>query len=58
VAAFDHRDFAGARGGRSGRRSVPKHGVGGANIYKWNAKFDGMDVSEAKRPKTLEDENT
>jgi putative transposase len=30
----------------------------GASIYKWKAKFGGMDVSEAKRLKTLEDENT
>ena len=35
-----------------------KHGVSDASIYKWKAKFDGMDVSEAKRLKTLEDENT
>ena len=35
-----------------------KHGVSDASIYKWKAKFGGMDVSEAKRRKTLEDENT
>ncbi len=35
-----------------------KHGVSDASIYKWKAKFGGMDVSEAKRLKTLEDENT
>ncbi|MBB4195303.1 transposase-like protein [Rhizobium aethiopicum] len=35
-----------------------KHGVSDAGIYKWKAKFGGMDVSEAKRLKTLEDENT
>lgn len=29
-----------------------------ASIYKWKAKFGGMDVSEAKRLKSLEDENT
>src|SRR3954465_6250125 len=34
-----------------------KHGVSDASIYKWKAKFDGMEVSEAKRLKTLEDEN-
>jgi putative transposase len=32
-----------------------KHGVSGASIYKWKAKFGGMEVSEAKRLKTLED---
>lgn len=35
-----------------------KHGVSDASIYKWKAKFGGMDVSEARRLKTLEDENT
>jgi putative transposase len=34
-----------------------KHGVSDASIYKWKAKFGGMDVSEAKRLKQLEDEN-
>ena len=35
-----------------------KHGVSDVSIYKWKAKFGGMEVSEAKRLKTLEDENT
>jgi putative transposase len=34
-----------------------KHGVSNASIYKWKSKYGGMDVSEAKRLKTLEDEN-
>ena len=34
-----------------------KHGVSNASIYKWNAKYGGMDVSEARRLKALEDEN-
>ncbi len=34
-----------------------KHGVSNASIYKWKAKYGGMDVSEARRLKTLEDEN-
>lgn len=34
-----------------------KHGFSDASYYKWKAKFGGMDVSEAKRLKTLEDEN-
>jgi putative transposase len=33
-----------------------KHGVSDASIYKWKAKFAGMDVSEARRLRTLEDE--
>ena len=34
-----------------------KHGVSDARIYKWKARFGGMDVSEAKRLRALEDEN-
>lgn len=33
------------------------HGISGATFYKWKAKFGGMEASEAKRLKTLEDEN-
>lgn len=34
-----------------------RHGVSTATFYKWKAKYGGMDVSEARRLKTLEDEN-
>lgn len=34
-----------------------KHGVSDASIYKWKAKFGGMEVSEAKRLRALEEEN-
>jgi putative transposase len=34
-----------------------KHGVSSATFYKWKAKYGGMDVSDAKRLKALEDEN-
>lgn len=34
-----------------------KHGISDATFYKWKAKFGGMEVSEAKRLKALEDEN-
>ena len=34
-----------------------KHGVSDASIYKWKAKFGGMDISEAKRLRALEYEN-
>src|SRR5665648_1219973 len=34
-----------------------KHGVSNASIYKWKARYGGMDVSEARRLKALEDEN-
>ena len=34
-----------------------KHGVSSATFYKWKAKFGGLDMSEARRLKALEDEN-
>jgi putative transposase len=34
-----------------------RHGVSSATFYKWKAKFGGLDVSDARRLKTLEDEN-
>ncbi len=34
-----------------------KHGMGEATFYTWKSKFGGMDVSEAKRLRSLEDEN-
>lgn len=33
------------------------HGVSEATLYNWKAKFGGMDVSDARRLKALEDEN-
>jgi putative transposase len=34
-----------------------RHGISDATFYKWKAKYGGLDVSEAKRLKVLEDEN-
>jgi putative transposase len=34
-----------------------RHGVSSATFYKWKAKYGGLDVSEAKRLRSLEDEN-
>ena len=34
-----------------------KHGLGSPTFYKWKAKYGGMDVSEARRLKALEDGN-
>ncbi len=34
-----------------------KHGVSSATFFKWKAKFGGMDVSDARKFKALEDEN-
>lgn len=34
-----------------------RHGISEATFYNWKAKFGGMDVSDAKRLRALEDEN-
>jgi putative transposase len=34
-----------------------RHGISDATFYKWKAKYEGMEVSDAKRLKALEDEN-
>ena len=34
-----------------------KHGMSSATFYAWKAKSGGMDVSDARRLKALEDEN-
>lgn len=34
-----------------------KHGISEATFYNWKSKHGGMDVSEARRLKALEDEN-
>jgi len=34
-----------------------KHGVSEATLYNWKAKFGGLDVSDAKRLRALEEEN-
>jgi putative transposase len=44
---------AGAKTGDLAR----KHGISEATLYNWKAKYGGMDVSDARRLKQLEDEN-
>ena len=44
---------AGAKTGDLARR----HGVSEATIYNWRAKYGGLEVSDAKRLRVLEDEN-
>ncbi len=34
-----------------------KHGISEATFYKWRSKYGGMEVSDARRLKALEDEN-
>jgi len=44
---------AGAKTGDLAR----KHGISEATLYNWKAKYGGMDVSDAKRLRSLEEEN-
>ena len=34
-----------------------KHGIAGQTLYRWKGKYGGMEVSEAKRLRALEEEN-
>ncbi len=34
-----------------------KHGISEATLYNWKAKYGGMDVSDGRRLRALEDEN-
>ena len=34
-----------------------RHGISEQSLYRWKAKFGGMDVSDAKKMRALEDEN-
>ena len=45
---------AGAKAGDLAR----KHGVSEATLYNWKAKYGGLEVSEAKRLRALEDETS
>ena len=53
IIAILREQEAGAATGEVCRR----HGISDATFYKWKAKYGGMEVSEAKRLKGLEDEN-
>ncbi|SFZ71577.1 transposase, partial [Chitinimonas taiwanensis] len=46
-----------AEAGMAAAELCRKHGISDATFYNWRNKFGGMDVSEAKRLKQLEEEN-
>lgn len=35
-----------------------RHGISSATFYKWKSRFGGLDVSEARRLRSLEEENS
>jgi putative transposase len=46
-----------AEAGMSVKELCRKHGISDATYYNWKAKFGGMEVSDARRLKALEEEN-
>ncbi|BAK65690.1 putative transposase [Sphingobium sp. B1D3A] len=34
-----------------------RHGISSATFYKWKSNYGGLEVSEARRRRTLEEEN-
>jgi len=44
-------------GGMPIKELCRKHGVSDGTIYNWKAKFGGMELSDARRLKSLESEN-
>jgi len=39
------------------REIIRRHGIAEQTFYRWKSKYGGMEVSEARRLKTLEEEN-
>ena len=54
IIAILKQSEAGAKTGDLCRQ----HGISTATFYGWRSKYGGMDVSEAKRLKQLEEENS
>ena len=44
-------------GGTKVAKLCRRHGISDATFYKWKARYGGLEVSEARRLKSLEDEN-
>jgi len=53
IIAILREQEAGAKTAESCR----KHGISSARFFKWRSKYGGMEVSDARRLKALEDEN-
>lgn len=46
-----------AEAGQTTKDLCRKHAISEQTFYRWKSKFGGMEVSEAKRLRELEDEN-
>ena len=46
-----------AAGAKNVGEVIRRHGISAHTYYRWKSKFAGMDVSDARRLKALEDEN-
>lgn len=47
-----------AEGGQKVQAVCARHNLSAATFYGWKKKFGGMDVNEARRLRSLEDENS
>jgi putative transposase len=43
--------------GLSAKDLCRKHGISDATFYKWRSRYGGMEVSDARKLRALEDEN-
>jgi putative transposase len=53
----DHRDTEEVEAGMKAADVCREQGISEATFYKWKAKYGGLEVSEARRLKRLEEEN-
>jgi putative transposase len=54
----DHRDLERSGRGATAVEVCRRHGISETTFYRWKAKFGGLTVSEAKRLRQLEAENS
>jgi hypothetical protein len=53
----DHRGVEGCLGRRQRPGRLPEHGISDATCYKWRTKYAGLEVSDVKKLRQLEEEN-
>lgn len=53
----DHRSVEGQEAGIATADVCRRHGISSATFYKWKAKYAGLEVSDARRLRSLEEEN-